>query len=179
MFNQPGKETQQTEKEILDKLMKDTVYQKYATGKMSAQDFYKAFCKAANLKVEFEQFKHLWNDVFMPMHGINEIVTELAAKYPLGLLSDIGPLHWEYVQDKIKVLKYFKNPVLSYRIGYLKPAKETFLLAADSVGFQPNQCLFIDDRDVNVKGAIATGMQAIRFTSAEQLRQDLHQMHIL
>ena len=44
------------------------------------------------------------------------------------------------------------------RVGVRKPAPEPYLAAAEALGLDPSQCLFIDDMVVNCKGAEAVGM---------------------
>ena len=167
-----------SEKEVLDSLMKDSFYQDYACGRFSAEQFQEEFCRRLNLAMDFKTFKKEWNNVFKPVHGMEELVNNVHANYKVGLLSDIGPLHWEYLQERLPVLKYFPNPVLSYKIGFLKPDKETYRLAADSTGVAPEKCLFIDDREVNVQGAKKVGMKALLFEGPEKLRNDLKKMGI-
>ncbi len=163
------------DEQVLNQLFRDTVYRAYAEGRMEVPEFYQTFCKRAGLTLEFKAFKKEWNAVFKPMKGMDAIVKALKPNYKLGLLSDIGPLHWEHLQRELPLLKQFPNPVLSYRIGYLKPQKQTYLLAADSVETEPKACLFIDDREVNVTGAKKAGMQAIRFVNPAQLRKTLRE----
>ena len=43
----------------------------------------------------------------------------------------------------------------------------------------PEECLFIDDKKENVKGAEAIGMYGLRFLSSEQLIEDLRRLTIL
>ena len=38
---------------------------------------------------------------------------------------------------------------------------------------QPDEALFIDDREINLEQARAAGIRTIRFQSVEQLREDL------
>ncbi len=167
-----------SEKQVLDSLMKDSFYQNYACGRIPAERFQQEFCRRLNLDMDFETFKIEWNNVFKPLSGMEELVRQVAKNYKIGLLSDIGPLHWEHLQKTLAVLELFPNPVLSYRIGLLKPDKKTYLLAADSVETSPENCLFIDDREVNVQGAIKTGMKALLFGGPVKLRQELQKMGI-
>ncbi len=174
----PALESGQDEK-VLNQLFRDTVYREYAEGRMPVEEFYQLFCERAGLTLDFPSFKKEWNAVFRPMRGMDVIVRETGKKFKLGLLSDIGPLHWEHLYNEMPLLQNFANPVLSYRIGFLKPHPQTYLLAADSVETLPGRCLFIDDRAVNVEGAQAVGMQAIQFQNPAQLRTDLKALHIL
>lgn len=162
-----------SEKEVLDTLMTDTYYQEYACGRVSARQFHQKFCNTLNLSLDFESFKAAWNDVFKTIPGMQEMVIQLKKKYKIGLLSDIGPLHWEHLNKILPVLKQINQPILSYKIGYLKPHREAYLLAAKSVEAAPANCLFIDDREVNVNGAHALGMKAVQFQGIMQLKKDL------
>jgi len=174
----PALESAQDEK-VLNQLFRDTVYRDYAEGRMSVEKFYKLFCQRAKLNLDFEAFKREWSAVFMPMKGMKTIVKQLSANFKLGLLSDIGPLHWAHLQENLPLLKYFNNPVLSFRIRYLKPQPQTYRLAADSVESEAVHCLFIDDREINIKGAQKLGMRAIQFHTPKQLRQDLKNLNLL
>ena len=46
--------------------------------------------------------------------------------------------------------------------------KEIYLRLCDKYGLKPSECLFTDDRMVNVLGAKATGMEAVLFTTTKK-----------
>ena len=48
-----------------------------------------------------------------------------------------------------------------------------YLVAPRQLGVTPEECQFIDDRQVNVDAARAVGMKAERFVDAAQLEADL------
>ncbi|MCP4343158.1 MAG: HAD-IA family hydrolase [Desulfobulbaceae bacterium] len=70
-------------------------------------------------------------------------------------------------------------PTLSYILGSLKPFPVNYLTAAESINTPLENCLFIDDLQRNVDGAIDIGMQAIRFTNETELREYLIESGIL
>jgi len=168
-----------SETQILDALMDNSIYQEYACGRISAQEFYREIYERFGLELSFDQFKQEWNSVFLPISGMTELVEQLSSDFKIGLLSDIGPLHWEYLLEHLPVLKKIDKPTLSFQIGYLKPHPQTYLTAAANVGTAPEKCLFIDDREVNVRGALEAGMQAIRFENYEKLMQEIAQINII
>ena len=55
----------------------------------------------------------------------------------------------------------------------LKPDPAIYYLALDRFRLRPEEALFIDDRQINVDGAEAVGMQAHLFTDADDLRARL------
>jgi len=58
-------------------------------------------------------------------------------------------------------------------LGLLKPAKRIYEVALAMSQAEPEASVFIDDRERNLEPARALGMQAIRFTDAIRLRQEL------
>jgi putative hydrolase of the HAD superfamily len=46
-------------------------------------------------------------------------------------------------------------------VGVHKPKPEIFLLAAERLGIEPGDCVFVDDLRENVAGAEAVGMTAV------------------
>ena len=73
----------------------------------------------------------------------------------------------------------FAAVVNSSRIGIMKPAPGIYELAAAEVGAAPGDCLFVDDRPENVRGALAIGMPAIRFTTCSRLEATLRRVGLL
>ncbi len=62
--------------------------------------------------------------------------------------------------------------------GLRKPALAAYECVAAHLQQDPGSCIFIDDRQVNIDGAKAAGMQGILFKSAEQLQQELHSLGV-
>ncbi|WP_281268266.1 HAD-IA family hydrolase [Arthrobacter livingstonensis] len=60
-----------------------------------------------------------------------------------------------------------------YRQVLAKPAAEIFDIALSRAGRSPQETLFIDDRDENLRAAEALGIQTHRFATAEGLSQVL------
>lgn len=60
--------------------------------------------------------------------------------------------------------------VNSARLGLTKPDPAAYHAMAEQVGLAPAQLLFVDDRPGNVRGALAAGVPAVRFSGATRLR---------
>jgi len=62
----------------------------------------------------------------------------------------------------------FDAVVISGECGMRKPEQAIFLHAAESLGLEPEQCVFIDDIEANVAAAGACGMTGVHHTGAAQ-----------
>jgi len=67
----------------------------------------------------------------------------------------------------------FDDIVISGEVGMRKPEPEIFLLAARRLDLKPEECVFIDDLELNVDGARAVGMTALLHTSYDETRRVL------
>ena len=108
------------------------------------------------------------------------IVAQLRqAGYPLGILSNTCEIHWEYCRRQYRILSEgFAVHALSYKIGAVKPDAAIFQAAAKLAGHRPEEIFFVDDIAGHVAGARAAGFDAVQFTSAEALANDLRQRGI-
>ncbi len=159
--------------ESISKMMEHDLFAPYNTGRLTPQEFHARLCERFGLQHSFDAFKHLWCDVFSPMPGMQELATALKKQFPIGILSDTDPLHWDYIRSRFPVAALFDRPTLSFQTGHKKPDRRAFLAAAAAVDTPPPQCLYIDDLSVNVAGAAAVGMDAVQFVSVPQLKQEL------
>jgi putative hydrolase of the HAD superfamily len=63
-------------------------------------------------------------------------------------------------------------------VGILKPARRIYEVALAMSQADPDDSVFIDDREQNLEPARALGMKTIRFTDAQGLRQELAAMGV-
>jgi 2-haloacid dehalogenase len=72
-----------------------------------------------------------------------------------------------------------RGVTVSGEIGLIKPDRAIYDTHAKSFDLEPEACLFIDDSQKNVDGAIAAGWQSVLFTDPETLRQDLTRLGVI
>ena len=70
--------------------------------------------------------------------------------------------------DALSFLPYTDGGVFSHIVHLLKPEKEIYDCICDKYGLDPEECLFLDDRRVNVQGALDAGLDSIRFEGYEK-----------
>jgi FMN phosphatase YigB (HAD superfamily) len=149
----------------------------YEIGKMSSTEFFNQVKERFNLIMTFDAFVPIWNEIFTENHDVSELIRSLRGKKKLGLLSNTNPLHFKHALATYPVLKLFDKWILSHEVGFKKPAVEIFLKAMEWASAPPMGILFIDDIKEHVEVAASLGMQAIHFTSAQQLVRELSRYH--
>lgn len=102
------------------------------------------------------------------------IAAELAAT-PV-VLATLNNESRELNEHRIEVLglrEHFSMFLSSCYLGVAKPEPDIYRLAVDVTQQAPEDCLFIDDRSLNVECARLEGMQTHLFEDAASLRDEL------
>lgn len=165
--------------EAFDRYRYTPEVQRHMTGELTSEEFHRAITGRFGFEYDFTAFKAAWCDIFQPQPGMEELFGELSSRYPVGLLSDTDPIHWEHLQAAVPWLRAVEKPTLSFEVGYLKPHPAMFEAAAANCGKAKAECLFIDDILANVDGARYSGMPGLRFDGVEKLRKILIGLQVL
>ena len=147
----------------------------FDVGKITPPNFFQSIKRQLDLSISFEEFIPIWNDIFAEDRKVSRIILSLKGRWRLGLLSNTDPLHFNYILSKFPVMRVFDKWILSYEVGFKKPAIEIFQKAIAWASVKPSKILFIDDMKTHVDVAISLGMQGIHFISADQLKDGLQQ----
>ena len=124
-------------------------------------------------------FLKLFADGYRWMDGVEDILAELkAAGLEMHALSNY-PSWWQVIEEKLRLSRYLTWSFVSCMTGVRKPDPGAYLGAAEALGRDPSDCLFIDDRTRNCEAARAVGMDAIRFRWSAQLRENLVERSVL
>jgi len=85
----------------------------------------------------------------------------------------------EYRIHQFHLRDYFEAFFSSCYLGLRKPDKEIYRRALQITQREPQECVMIDDRDLNLECARELGMNTIQFRNASQLRADLARLGIV
>lgn len=132
-----------------------------------------------SLDLDEEEIRLLWNSIFDRDLEMEELLTRLARHYPLVMLSNVNPWHFEHLSANKALFGLFKGFVLSYREKRMKPDPLIFKRAAAVGGFEPAECVYVDDVQDYADGAAAVGMRAFRFQGRERLIDDLRALDVI
>lgn len=75
---------------------------------------------------------------------------------------------------------YFDDRAIftSQRVSKPKPAPDLFLLAADQMGFEPKDCIVIEDSHAGTQAAIAAGMEVFIFLGGSHARYEWYRSNL-
>ena len=148
----------------------------YEAGAISSQQFYDAFCRQTGTQPNYQRLATAASDIFEVNLPVKALVGHLvAAGYRLGLLSNTNEMHWDYLSDDRYGLipGVFEHVVLSYKVKSIKPDPGIFLAAADLARVPPQKIFYVDDIAGHVEAARAVGFDAVQYTTAPALAQEL------
>ena len=94
-----------------------------------------------------------------------EFATMIKQHYHLALLSNDSSEWSTYLRDKFKINKYFDVITVSGDVKMKKPDERIFQLTIEKLGLAAADCIYVDDRRINLEAAQALGMDAILFNS--------------
>jgi putative hydrolase of the HAD superfamily len=78
--------------------------------------------------------------------------------------------------DRALLAELFDGIVISGEVGMRKPTPEIYALAAQTVGLEPDQCVFVDDLRFNLDPAAELGMTTILHRDSEQTIAELERV---
>lgn len=120
-------------------------------------------------------FRAQWREMVSHAYeGSVDIMLDLIQQgRDVTMLTNFAADTFKEAREMYPFLKIPRGVTVSGEIGLIKPDRAIYDTHAASFTLEPAACLFIDDSQKNVDGAIAAGWQAVLFTDADKLRADL------
>jgi putative hydrolase of the HAD superfamily len=119
---------------------------------------------------ELHRFREIYFDALHPNEPMIDLMREVKGRgYRMGLLTN-NVREWEPLwRTMLPVDDIFEVVVDSGFVGMRKPDREIYDLTLERMGGPaPEECLFIDDTDVNCETAGKLGMAAVHYLNNEQ-----------
>lgn len=105
--------------------------------------------------------------------GMRDLLTRLKAEgYHLYGLTNWSEAVYRVI-EKFDILQMMEGTLISSEEKMLKPDAAIYRRLCEKFVLHPQECLFTDDKQVNVDGALAVGMQAVLFTDAGEYEKFL------
>ncbi len=149
-------------------------------GEISEDSYLGGILERTRWNLGLAPFKRMIRDNFhVRIEGSLEILHEVVKTHHVALLSDHVREWVPYIRSIHPFLDLFDDRFYSYELGKTKSDPTVFPNVLWSLGYQPHECLFIDDRIQNVRSAESVGLPTIHFRNARQLRTDLTRRRVL
>jgi len=124
-----------------------------------------------------ERHDGLVDRLFAGMEPDEPMIEAVRRARAAGLRTGLVSNSWgrgRYDRDSFPEL--FDAVVISGEVGLHKPQPQIFALAAERVGLDPSQCVFVDDLRENCEGAEAVGMTAVLHRDTDDTIARLEQL---
>ncbi len=167
----------------------DWFLENICTGRWNIQmDGGKPFAEGcAELSAEYPEWRkeiYMFFDRWIEMMadeipGMRKLLGELkAAGYGLYGLTNWSAETFCQVRDRYEVFSLLDGMVVSGEEHIVKPDEAIFKRLLERYGLNAAECIFVDDLQRNVDGAIQAGLQGLLFRGAESLREDFTRLGI-
>jgi epoxide hydrolase-like predicted phosphatase len=144
------------------------------TGRLSEVDFLgklgETLEPVLGHRPELHRFREIYFDALHPNEPMIELMREVKGNgHRMGLLTN-NVREWEPLwRTMLPVDEIFEVVVDSGFVGMRKPDREIYDLTLKRMGDPtPEECLFIDDTDVNCDAARELGMSAVHYRDNDQ-----------
>ena len=107
--------------------------------------------------------RHAMEHAYAWIDGIEPLLAELHARgTEMHLLSNYPP--WYRLCDaRLGVSRWVQPSFVSCHTGVRKPDDQAYLGPCSTLGVEPGECLFVDDREPNLRAAAALGLDVLLF----------------
>ena len=147
-------------------------------GEVSGEQMLDRIAATTQQTLDRAELRERWLDMFGRAHEMFHLASGLTDSYRVYLLSNIGDLHWEYLDSQFRLESLVHGALASFRVGASKPDAEIYREAERRFQLEPAATVFIDDLLPNVEAARARGWHAIRHSGAEATRTALEALGV-
>jgi HAD superfamily hydrolase (TIGR01509 family) len=133
-------------------------------GAVTPEGFLERITARVGADMTYDEFFGIYNDIFTPNRPVLDVLARVkTAGHMTLLLSNTDPERWGFVRRRFPEILFFDGYVLSYELKLLKPDRAIYLAAARMAGSAPAECVFIDDMEENVRGAVEAGLAGVHY----------------
>jgi len=146
-------------------------------GTLPIADYWRGIADAIGVRWSDAMIHRLWVTDFRGWLSADPGTLDVLAELRDGgtrtaLLSNAGADFGSYFRHGM-LGGFFEAVFVSGELGMIKPAAAIFEHVVDALGITADQMVFIDNKEVNVRGAVSIGASGHVFTGAADLRRYL------
>ena len=139
-------------------------------GELTEAEFLAVIQERLPDEIRLDGFREIYFSHLHPNEPMISLMRELRERGLRMALLTNNIREWEpHWRAKLPVDEIFEVVVDSAFVGMRKPEREIYELTLERLGdVRAEECVFVDDVDVNCAMATELGMTAVQYTSAEQ-----------
>jgi len=143
----------------------------YDRGRLSGEEYWQRVGADQGAELTTERIAELVREDAMSWARPNErmvawLLALVDAGVPTGILSNMARNTWELIGPRFVGVA---SLTLSFEVGEVKPEPAIYLRCLESLGVEPAEAFFVDDRRENVEAARELGMEAVVFEGEDAL----------
>jgi len=155
------------------------LFRRFDGGVVTPYEVFERVTGLVGAEVSYEAFFEMYNDIFsLNAAAIDVLARVKAAGHKTLLLSNTDPERFAFVRRRFPEVLFFDDYVLSYELKLLKPDPAIYLAAVRLAGVSPQECVFIDDMEENIAGAVAAGLRGIHYRLETDLAAELRKLGV-
>lgn len=133
--------------------------------------------KEPEAEAEIREFLKSFSGVIRKRDYVETWIQNLKNKgLKVYVLSNFCPKAAEDNREELGFLTEMDGVVFSYDTGMIKPEKEIYRHLLNEYQLKPEECVFLDDREDNIKAGEREGIRGILFRSQIQASAELEKL---
>lgn len=118
-------------------------------------------------------YKEILAKDVIPQEGLFDLLKKLHENgYKSVIASSSMTDEIEQIVDSLKIREHIDRIFSAQEVEHGKPAPDIFLFAAKEMGFEPSECLVLEDAPSGINAAKAAGMKSFAIPSRETKGKD-------
>ncbi len=172
------------EQEVYEKIVGSFYDEKkrleYDRSSMSDMELIEMFTKdIPECRAEFEKVFHNEGKAVVERDYTRQWIMDLKKKgLKVYLLSNYARNTYNLSKEKLDFLEMMDGRIFSWEVKKVKPEKEIYQSLIDKYNLVPENCVFIDDKQINLDAAKQLGIKTILFENKEDADKKLMELGI-
>jgi epoxide hydrolase-like predicted phosphatase len=148
-------------------------------GEISTEDAIDAIAKKSSLnKEEIDHIFNLRTDLMFPLDQNVRLLPALKKRgFRLYYLSNFPLDIFDEVKNGYYFFRHFEGGLISAEAGCSKPENRIYEILLEKYSLVPEECLFIDDTEKNIRAAEALGLKGLFTNGSLEISKEIE--HIL
>ena len=160
-----GIENEEDIRIIEEKVFSRPLWDELEIGKITQEEFEEIIISSLPEKYKAigSEICENWHRKLPVIEGTYKLIKKLKKDgYKLYLLSNVSKKYGDD-KDEFEFLKDFDGFVFSGAVKMMKPDRKIYEYTLDTFNLKAEECIFIDDREENIKGAEKCGIKGFLF----------------